>query len=339
MPFTTPELAGARVRLVDRRFDLVVPHPGGARGVYIFALASLGEFCAASIHDQYLAARLGKLSMPTPGAVRAAARAVAAEGAAGRAAATAATAAETADHHIRAAFESLLLGLPPRHAASNQSEIELAQATRRAIQALAARLGGTPEAVQVDIGRLAALLTESGLDSPGGGKGRCAALLDAMAATAAEMRSWTGTTGAHPAGARVAAAAEALRETGRVLLAATQKPLQDPAALITAWGASMEAVSARCMRPTLLLDGWEHLCLLWRVADTDTARSEASAEAAVLLPPIPPEADAWLDTMAPLRARLQASGLAGGLPRAARRIPSQVVSLMARNERIRALAA
>lgn len=339
VPFTTPQLAGARIRLVDRRFDLIVPHPGGARGVYIFALASLGEFCAASLHDRCLAARLAVLGAPTPGAVRTASRTVAAEGAAGRAAAAAARAAETADGHIRAAFETLLLGLPPRNGIASQTELEMAQATRKAIQALASRLGGTPEAVQVDIGRLAGQLTDAGLDSPAGGKGRCATLLDTMDVTADAMRHWTGTVRDHPAALQVAAAARSFSEAGRLLLAATHKTLQDPAALIAAWGGSMEAVSARCARPALLLDGWEHLCLLWRVAETNSARSEAVEEAAVLLPPIPPEAETWFEAQAPLRARLQAGGVASALPRAGRSLPSQVVNLVERNERIRALAA
>ena len=87
VPFTTPVLSGTRARQAAGGVELVVPHPAGVRGVYVLRWAELGNFCAATLHDQALAEGVGRLASVTPGSVRAVARAVAQDGAAGAAAA------------------------------------------------------------------------------------------------------------------------------------------------------------------------------------------------------------------------------------------------------------
>ncbi len=344
--FTSPMLAGARIRLSERRSDLLVPHPGGARGVYIFALASLAEFCVPTLHDLRLAERLATLRPPTPASVRLAARAVAAEGTAGRAAAAAAAAAAAHDRQARAHFESTLLNALP-HQVGPRGNVVSDKRGAQAVLKLANRTGRDAEAVRADIGLLSDALAAAGLDACVGGgglptpgdaqAGRCRALLGSIQSMCHALLAWAAARGPDDACDQVAAVAAATWGAGRLLLAASQKLLEDPVALLDAWAASPDNVTARLCRPDWLLDGWEHLCLLWLVAETDAERAEAVAEIRALLPPIPAEAEAWLgqvpDLLAPLRGRRAAS--AGSTSRS----PSQLVALVARNERIRALAA
>jgi len=92
VPFTTPALAGARVRR-DLRHGLVllVPNPSGARGMYVAPWSGVRDMCNPTLHDGLLhdgllhdAIAAAKAEPISPSMVRAAARRIAAEGAAGR---------------------------------------------------------------------------------------------------------------------------------------------------------------------------------------------------------------------------------------------------------------
>ena len=341
VPFTSPMLAGARVRLTERRHDLIVPHPGGARGVYIFTLASLGEFCTPSLHDLQLVERLGLQNALSPACVRQVARGVAAEGAAGRAAASAASATEASDRQSRSAFEHWLLAPLADEAEDHAPFLEQPQRTDQAVCRLASRTGRMPEAVRADIDLLTAQLAASGLAPPGADAraSRVTVLLDRMAALAQQLRAARAVLGESAALARVADAAEAVAMAGRVVHAQAQDLLADPASLLAAWATSPARFADRIGRPSWLLDGWEHISLLWHVAETDAQRLEAAAEACALTPPMPAEAEAWLDSVPALWRGLCVPPGAAAAPRNAGRVPSQAVTLVARNERIRALAA
>ncbi len=343
LPTTSPMLAGARARLTERRCDVVVPHPGGARGVYIFALGSLAEFCTPSLHDQRLVERVAALRPLSPHAVRLAGRAVAAEGAAGRAAATAAQAAEARDEQMAQRFEtivlhSILLGSGQAALASDPK-----QRTAHALLKLAQRTGREADAVRADVERLSQLLVAAGLDAASRShegpplQGRCRTLLEAVVRMQSGMSAWAETAGNNPACAPVIQGASIILAAGRHALDAAQRTLDDPATLLNAWATAPDNVAARLCRPAWLLDGWEHLCLLWRLAETDEQKAEAAAEACLLLPPIPPEIESWFgaapDLLAQLRVRPAAMTARAVQP------PSQAVCLTARNERIRALAA
>jgi len=310
VPFTSPMLAGARARLTERRCDLVVPHPGGARGVYIFALASMGEFCAPTLHDMRLAGRLGCLLSLTPSDIRLAARAVAIEGAAGRAAAAAAEAAEMRDGQAHAFFEALLM------AAGGQQTRPLSDVLVGAGLAIAA--------------------SHAGAALPNRGAALVAAL-DAIRPALARQGCDDALWGAACGGAGQAGAAfGAVAAAGRLLVAAAQRLIDDPAGLLAAWAAGPDQVIARLGRPDWLLDGWEQLCLLWQLAQTDGGEAEAAAEIAAAISPMPAEADAWLGVNAGLLAPLRQTRPM--LPPCGAAL-SHGVALVARNERLRGLAA
>ncbi len=304
IPFTSPMLAGARARLTERRCDLVVPQPGGMRGVRIFALGSLGEFCAATMHDLRLAERIAGIRPMSPQAVRLAARSVAADGSAGRGAALAAASAALQDRRAKERFEMMLLQSLVREAGGPTADPVLR--TAQAVLKLASRTGHDAGAVKADIERLSDLLASAGLGSGATGAGRCSALLDTIDDTRKSLACWLDQTGPNNAAEQLAEAAGAISAIGRQVLGETNALLDDPAALLTAWATGPEIVLAKLFRPDWLLDGWEGLCLLWRVAETDEQRADAVAEACSLTPSMPMEADSWIgspELLATLRRR------------------------------------
>src|SRR5579863_9657509 len=91
IPFTTPQLNGARARPGERKsLELIIPNPSGGRGVYIVSMNHIVEYCRLTLNDRRLADAVTKLRGVTPEAIRHLARDVAGEGLAGRGAAMAA---------------------------------------------------------------------------------------------------------------------------------------------------------------------------------------------------------------------------------------------------------
>ncbi len=337
--FTSPMLAGARVRLLEHRHELVVPHPGGVRGVYIFALGSLAEFCAPTMYDACLARRLQTLHPLTPSAVRLAARAVAAQGAAGRAAAAAALAAAQLDSLRRAGFEaSLLVALAASEACAPPAHVP----GREVLQTLAGRSGRTVEAIRADVDLLADQMVGAGLDPPAGtlrrqtDRGRCSVLLASLALMAREIRAWVAQCGDQLGGGQFAVAAETAYLAGQVLLEAAQGQADDSRGLMASWAAAPEPVCARLARPDWMLDGWEPLCLSWQLAHSDDEKAEALADIVPRVPPIPREADGWFAGHPDIQARLRARAPTIFVRRLSPQPPSQIVEQIARNERVRA---
>jgi hypothetical protein len=136
VPFTTPALLGARVRLAARGVgELVVPNPSGWRGDYVLGWDGLDALCRATVHDRQLIVRLRALPRPDPYTVREAAWRVAAEGFAGPSARLAATHALAADRAAlaRTAAEllTMLVGVPSATLATLR-QAELARRDRDA---------------------------------------------------------------------------------------------------------------------------------------------------------------------------------------------------------------
>lgn len=143
-PFTTPMLAGARMRCAlttevtttervmgrsngrpgggdagqcGPSLEILVPNPSGTRGVYIMPWADIGQLCCPTMHDvRFGQALYGRLNIARGGAramgpmlVRQVSRDVALQGVAGRAAARAAHAILDHEAHVRVATRSTLL--------------------------------------------------------------------------------------------------------------------------------------------------------------------------------------------------------------------------------------
>jgi hypothetical protein len=357
VPFTSPALAGARIRLLDHRPELVLPHPAGARGVYIFPLASLAEYCAPTLHDVRLSERLMSAFPMSPTTVRRAARITAAEGAAGRAAASAAQGSLAIKAAHIAEMGALLIGTViesgnPRDAAGpntgpgdgpgNSSNLD----TRHAVLEVARRAGRSAEAIKADIDGLAASLVACGLDAgPAAGRrpGRCRLLSAGLRGLEIQIASWRagspfGVQGTELDPAMSLAMISVVASAASVLVGRAQADIADLPRLLRRWAADPAEVASELARADWMLDGWEPLWLLWRVAEGDRARADAIAEMSVIMPTLPGEMEAWFADAPELQSRLRASASrpTSSYPPA---IPREATALIARNERMRALAA
>jgi hypothetical protein len=272
-PFTTPALAGARLRTVPGRptptLEMVMPNPTGGRGVYIVAWFESGDLCRPGMHDSRLAEQIAAAEQPllTPALVRQAAWETAARGYAGRAAAAAATRA-LREHSVRFAMTSTRL---------HQELVNL---------------GGETPPDDTAWERLVALVAY--FSPPAGARSRPRALLAAIGALALSLPGWVeAPSGPITAAARaVRNAAVATEQLADRLLAQTEERLAQPAALLRGWLADPQAVEEELTRPEWLLDGWERMVQLYKLALP--APVVVVQEMAALLPPWPDEVETWL---------------------------------------------
>ena len=311
-PFTTPMLAGARLRAAPARgghaLEAIIPNPAGGRGVYVLTWSERGELCRPTVHDTQLGdalARRPDLPLLCPAMVRQTSWVVAAEGYAGRAAAAAAQL-QREDAAARFAITSSRLGAALAHHAA----------------------GAVAEPAAQD--RLARLLAD--IHSPEGAPARLPGLIAAVEALAAALADPAAVQSGQAAAAvlLVGTAAGLAHRSAAGLLRATIGRLDDPARLLRDWLADPAKVEQALSRAEWLMDGWERLVLLWQAALPGPAA--AAMEMAGLLPVWPDETEAWLDMPA------------GSLQRPARRSPplpwsdpASTVERIARNEYLRAL--
>jgi hypothetical protein len=338
VPFTTPVLMGTRARPTKRGVELVIPNPSGGRGVYIMGWSDIAQFCTPTLHDTLLCKFIGNLVTITPREIRRAAREVAAAGAAGRAARSAAEAAVQADAQTRlVANFNLLQMLVEQAYGAVPPAAELDRQAKSAILALAARLGRPAPVITNDIEALADIFGVIGFGT-NAAAARCTRVLAAMQRMHVELRQVLENLPASTATAAslVMSSCDATLQLGQRIVAAARARLQDLTALLVAWGKDASVVAAEVTRPEWLLDGWEQICLLWQLAPADGRRA-AISEMALMVPAIPHEANEWwastVDEAELRRLRRMVLGFEDW------RTGSLVFDLIARNERIRAMAA
>ena len=314
VPFTTPALAGARVRH-DARHGLVllVPNPSGGRGIYVVPWSGLRDMCNPTLHDgmlhdAILASKSGSIS---PGVIRAAARRVAATGAAGRSALAAAAKAMRADAESQQATNHYLL---------------YALAAQTAAQASAAEVAG-----------LACIVDAIGV-GPHADRADIPVRLGQLKAMRAELAAWL-RMGADDAGSASMACGMAdltIRCAEHVLRAARERAA-DVEGLLAEWRAQPDGLAALFSRPAWVLDGWGLPCLLWSAASGVSARRAALLEIAQMLVVLPNEAGDWIGESIDAEAS-QALRPMAGLSRDGRS-GLGALDLVARNEHFRAMAA
>jgi hypothetical protein len=313
-PFTTPLLAGARLRAAPSRarlvLEIIIPNPAGGRGVYFVPWSERGDLCRPTVHDTRLGNTLAgrsDLALLCPSIVRQVGWVVAAEGHAGRAAAAAAQ-------------------LALRDGAARFAT-ELAR-----LESALARHGAGTTAAPSARERLAALITD--IQSPDGTPARLPTLIAAVGRLAPALTDWaTAQSGPAAAAAQTVSAAAGLAHRGALLLLqAAVSRLNDTATFLRDWLADPVAVEQALSRADWLLDGWDRLVLLWQAALPGQAA--AALEMAALLPVWPDEAEAWLGP--PLGAAGRQMRRAGS-PGKSWADPAIAVDQIARNERLRAL--
>jgi len=348
LPFTTPVLLGARVRPAERQTaELILSHPGGGDGVYVLPWAGLPDICAPTLHDRALWAKVANLPMLTPATIREAALSVAARGLAGRAAARAASEAVAAARHGRTlAHYQLLLtlvrqgeggtGIPPERDTPANIQLRAHAVLKRLRSA-----GSLPPSAAVEaLEELAAVFEGCGL--PGD---PTKARLPRLAADVAALAIAAGDRADRVDG-DLRVAANLLREGAELTLRFARSTIEEAQqltaelwTLLHRWRETPDEITAIVARPDWILDGWETICGIRRLAAPD-AVDAAIVEMALLVPVVPVEAKRWVGT------DLGAGIDADGLRRWRRTVKPQedwmtgrLLELTTRNEKLRAVAA
>lgn len=304
VPFTTPQLAGARARPGTREpLELIVPNPSGGAGVYILPWHAVGALCRPTMHDTRLSAAVAGLRGVTPAAIRETARQVAAEGLAGRAAVTAARKAQELDETacLISNFDLLLelvrqiepKGANPTPPEADRPEM-LERRARRVMMRIAPTLGQPPKSIATSLEQLARLFAGIGV-----GRSTRTARVPAAIALLMHVRQEAGEhiatepdddTGAT---ALLLEAADLTIVCARSTLIDAQRQVTDIAALLRRWSTEAEALANELARPEWLLDGWARVCALWQRAEPEQ-RGAALQEMCALVPTVPREAGDWM---------------------------------------------
>lgn len=204
---------------------------------------------------------------------------------------------------------------------------------------IAPRIGRTEAAFATALEELAEVLRGIGVQgqpNPPRIPGLQAMLIELRADILAWSRDHADGDGAALAAMVCAAADVTLRMSARTIAEALALSADLPA-LLDGWRRDPARIVQIATRPEWLLDGWEHVCLLWRTAGDDRGRHAVLAEMSLLVPTLPREAADWtgetaeLDRQPPSRhsVPLNADWRSG----------SAAFGLTARNERLRAQAA
>jgi len=358
VPFTTPLLAGTRARPTERSgersrerarsgIELLIPNPSGGPGVYILPWTGLRDFCCPSLHDRKLNEQVGALAGVTPSAIRREGLAVAAEGLAGRAAQQAVRRAGEAERDGRLLTNFLLLiamvkqnepqdaaAVPPERDVPAQIELR----AKRVIARVAPRLDSPADMVATWLEELSEQFVAVGIDRQAG-QARLARLIVALGRLRDDTRAWSAAHQDESAqlAAFIDATASLTLEIAGVLVEAARELTRDMLALLRDWRDGPERVMQVVTRPDWLLDGWEQLCLVWDEAATEREKRAALGELALLVPAIPREAAEWVNGVSAVDPATRFRKVVH--LNEDWRTGVKVLPLIARNEKLRALAA
>ena len=309
VPFTTPVLGGTRARPAEKQgLELVIPNPSGGRGVYIMPWTGIASLCRPTLHDKVLSTRIAVLRGVTPATIRRVARAIAGEGLAGEDAMEAARLAADTDQNDRLVTNFLLLmalieqaRLVPASAVPGTAPDMPDQESRaRLTIAWAAPLvGHSTEWTAAALEALADIMAPVGV-GPSTATGRIPRLIALLGQVRADIAEWSRaqTEEDHAAHARmICAVADLTLSLSGAILAQAHALTGDMLALLRAWAADPDAIVRLVGRPEWLLDGWEHICLIWNHAADDAARRAALAEIVEHVPVLPREVNEWCQMM------------------------------------------
>jgi hypothetical protein len=346
MPFTTPMLAGSRIRRAGREdIELVVPNPFGGRGIYVLHWSGVRALVKPTVHDTVLYQRCLRLGAIEPGTIRDAALAVACEGHAGRAAADAAGTTIARDRaqivrtHARLMLR-LVERLDPEFAPAPpdaEPAAYLRFRTRLLLDRLAPSLGCRPADLAAALTAMACVFAPAG--TAGGERdARIPLLLRRLEETRAGLAAWLRADPGNDIsglGQAIGAAIGRICESGAAGLEQTRAARSEPVALLKRSITNRAGVLAQAARCDWLLDGWQRVDLVWRACGSQAARRAALLEMAPLVPVLPREVLAWTDAVIPLEALQPACRVTSSQD--SWRTGGAAFALTARNERLLAM--
>lgn len=347
VPFTTPQLAGARVRPAERTgTEFVVPNPSGGRGVYVLHWGGVRQLCRPTVHDTLLHQRIARLPVMDPRGVRLTVRGLAAEGMAGREAAASAAAAAEADRQEHILLNFLLLVTlmeqiepsGPRIGAATERTPDLDRRARRVVGGFAASINRGMEQVSTDLEALSGLYISIGLD-PAGAPPRLPRLAARLGAAAQTLQAWAGSQpddSFAPLAISIAKSAHVTAACAARTVQSTRALAHDMPGLLRGWSLTPDEIRDQASRPAWVLDGWERICLLWETADHPSKQRAVLLEIAQLVPLLPREVSGWGDQEQSELENLE-SAFRGTRLNDQWRNGAASFSLVARNEQIQSL--
>jgi hypothetical protein len=296
VPFTTPLLAGARVRKNYRHLlELCVPGFSEAKGHYIVPWTAVHELTQLTLHDRMLHEHVLQKRVSTPYAMRLAVIAVASTGLAGPAVAAAAAKAIAEDEEMKAVNHVLLiLRFLQENGKSEAASLHDLAATnrrdrvRKALFATASDLGLPADELDNRLAALA-LMTYSAGVAWAPQPGRLRALAKTLTEMRDDMRAW-GTAQISEAGPMALFAAAVIDMSvgiGDTLLRKFDAAMKSPTSVIANWAATKAEPEQLTDRLSWLLDGWEGIVPWWQGCRTDEARAGAVARMLPSLPIVP----------------------------------------------------
>jgi hypothetical protein len=120
------------------------------------------------------------------------------------------------------------------------------------------------------------------------------------------------------------------------MLAQTRATLADPVKLLQSWIANPDDAAGLVARCDWLLDGWEYICLIWKLADSDSSRRATLLEMAQSLPVWPREVNDWFPAQMPPEAMKLACKVVSRND--AWRSGAAALAMIERNESLRAMS-
>jgi hypothetical protein len=346
VPFTTPLLVGARVRQAKPAgVDVLVLNPSGGRGVYIVQWPGVRALCAPSVHDSVLFQGIVQLKQIDPAAVRSVALNVASGGYAGRDAKDAAEAARGRDKVDRMLTDFLVVAaLVEQVEPTGGRMTRIAERTPdfdrradRALRLIAPSLGCPAGHILNGLAALGAAFTPVGATA--NQTARIPRMIILLKETRVELSRWLATNPAGDIASLGKAVSDAMDATAGYadeVLAGVRTTLADPMALLQRWLIDPDDPLNLATRCDWVLDGWERICLLWKLADSLASRRAALMEMAQLLPVQPSEINNWISKAVPQVAMDDGGRVVGGND--ARRSGGAAFALIQRNELLRVMS-
>ncbi|WP_158742592.1 hypothetical protein [Acidisphaera sp. L21] len=306
VPFTTPMLAGTRVRPGERvTLELIVPNPSGGRGQYILPWTSLQDLCRPSLYDRTLQKGVAVLSAVTPAAIRRITRDVAAGGLAGREARASAREAVTRDTDglivtnfclLMALMREVMPDDPSRGPRPPETPEVMRRRANLAVAQVAPALGLDSDGVARALEDLAAIFVGIGIGPEAMATARLPRAVTRLEKLQDDMERWIADHGDDSTGGAdlVRSCAALTLSCAKATLEDARKSAQQPIELLKRWRADPEAAAIKATRPEWILDGWDHICAIWEAAQTRATQRAAIFEIAQFAPVIPREASEWV---------------------------------------------
>lgn len=346
VPFTTPLLSSARVRLGHRlRLEFLISNPAGGAGYYVLHWDGILGLARITVHDRLLYDHVARIEFVTPTTIRETARTVAETGSAGRPAAAAARATRQKEYDDRLIANYLLTMRLMQQAglkdvdwrSLDPADRNVRTRMRTLVERLEPLTGAKADTIFAWVEELSAIVAPLGF---GGTEyvSRLGGTLSAVKHLHASLLQFAGSdvTEAAAAAQFIAEVAQVTIEIAESIFAACHAELRDLARLLLHWSAQRDRLLELFARPDWLLDGWHAIATLWDSASAGGRDQQRAVipELQRMVPVMPREASDWVgDTLLVERANRQRRWVKANIDW---RTGVHVVDRTARNEMLRA---